>query len=339
MNSARPGTAGSDSGEPLRTGRDKPTNEPRTDTHESDKLPSGTPVRTKSPTAELNEVIDNTVPSPESRPQSKPVRSAAPTNRDRDDDAEDKHAPRTRGGAGGRNEREREPESRPTARERASDRSDRGERDGEPRRRVGGGYDDEAGPRRVAGTKVEIKPSGGATSMPTEASEDRYGVAGTYDPNPSAPGDASLGSPLTAAAARVRTGGMGPASLDLSDMMTFLTTPTPKSVGIVQCYIERDKAGLGKKMYPVYQLYLKEGDRFLLAGKKRPKQKTSNYLISRSAEDLNRDSDSFVGKLRSNFVGTGACCCADLWCSQLPGCSVFGWFSRVHDLRQRHQPG
>ena len=74
----------------------------------------------------------------------------------------------------------------------------------------------------------------------------------------------------------------------------------------LQCYIERDKAGLGKKMYPVYQLYLKEGDRFLLAGKKRPKQKTSNYLISRSAEDLNRDSESFMGKLRSNFVGTGA---------------------------------
>lgn len=97
---------------------------------------------------------------------------------------------------------------------------------------------------------------------------------------------------------------MGPASVDLTDIMAFITTPAPRAVGVVQCYIERDKAGLGKKVYPVYQLYLKEGDRFLLAGKKRAKQKTSNYLISRDAEDLNRDSESFIGKLRSNFVGT-----------------------------------
>lgn len=130
------------------------------------------------------------------------------------------------------------------------------------------------------------------------------GLASTFDPNPTAT-TTTGSSDAIPSAMRVRTGGMGPASVDLSDMNAFLTQPTPKAVGIVQCYIERDKAGLGKKMYPVYQLYLKEGDRFLLAGKKRPKQKTSNYLISRSAEDLGRDSENFMGKLRSNFVGTG----------------------------------
>ena len=71
----------------------------------------------------------------------------------------------------------------------------------------------------------------------------------------------------------------------------------------------RNKNGLGKKMYPVYQLYMKDGDKFLMAAKKRPKQKTSNYLISASAEALDRDSEHFLGKLRSNFVGTGACVC------------------------------
>ena len=34
------------------------------------------------------------------------------------------------------------------------------------------------------------------------------------------------------------------------------------------------------KLFPVYSLYLKEGDVFLMASKKRPKNKTSNYLIS-----------------------------------------------------------
>lgn len=45
-------------------------------------------------------------------------------------------------------------------------------------------------------------------------------------------------------------------------------------------------------------------DIFLLAGKKRSHNKTSNYLISLDKRDLNRDSDSFLGKLRSNYFGT-----------------------------------
>ena len=49
---------------------------------------------------------------------------------------------------------------------------------------------------------------------------------------------------------------------------------------------------------------MKDGDRFLLAAKKRSKQRTSNYLISTNKDDLKRTGDSFVGKLRSNFVGT-----------------------------------
>jgi tubby-related protein 1 len=47
-----------------------------------------------------------------------------------------------------------------------------------------------------------------------------------------------------------------------------------------------------------------EGDIFLMASKKRPKNKTSNYLISLDQNDLNRSGSSYLGKLRSNFVGT-----------------------------------
>lgn len=37
---------------------------------------------------------------------------------------------------------------------------------------------------------------------------------------------------------------------------------------------------------------------FLLAGRKRKKSKTSNYLISVDPTDLSRGGDSYVGKLR-----------------------------------------
>lgn len=41
-----------------------------------------------------------------------------------------------------------------------------------------------------------------------------------------------------------------------------------------------------------------------MAARKRPNNKTSNYLISMSENDLNRESKNYLGKLRSNFVGT-----------------------------------
>ena len=53
-----------------------------------------------------------------------------------------------------------------------------------------------------------------------------------------------------------------------------------------------------------YEIYLKEGDQFLLAARKRKKNKSSNYLISLDKDDLARQSGNFFGKLRSNFIGT-----------------------------------
>ena len=91
--------------------------------------------------------------------------------------------------------------------------------------------------------------------------------------------------------------------LNLSDMRRFLTNPVPKGCGVVQCYIRRNKNGTNK-IFPVYSLYLKEGDRFLMTSKKRPNNKTSNYLISMGEGDMNRDGVNYLGKLRSNFVGT-----------------------------------
>lgn len=41
-----------------------------------------------------------------------------------------------------------------------------------------------------------------------------------------------------------------------------------------------------------------------MAARKRKKSRTSNYLISTDPTDLSRGGDSYVGKLRSNLIGT-----------------------------------
>jgi tubby-related protein 1 len=86
-------------------------------------------------------------------------------------------------------------------------------------------------------------------------------------------------------------------------MRRFLATPVPKNCGVVQCYIRRNKSGTNK-LFPIYSLFLKEGDVFLMASRKRPKNKTSNYLITMDQHDMNRSGSAYLGKLRSNFVGT-----------------------------------
>merc|ERR1712046_468935 len=86
-------------------------------------------------------------------------------------------------------------------------------------------------------------------------------------------------------------------------MRVFLTSPTPKKAGVVQCYIRRNRSGTNK-MWPVYSVYMKEGDRFLMCSKKRPKNRTSNYLISMGDGDLHKGSPNYLGKLRANFAGT-----------------------------------
>lgn len=94
----------------------------------------------------------------------------------------------------------------------------------------------------------------------------------------------------------------GPAVIDMTDIRAFLMRPGPEGA-MVQCYIQRRKTGLGR-LFPTYEIYLKDGDQFLLAARKRKKNKSSNYLISLDKEDLARQSGNFFGKLRSNFIGT-----------------------------------
>lgn len=108
-------------------------------------------------------------------------------------------------------------------------------------------------------------------------------------------------------AERKEQGGAKPPSiskqLDFSNLRTFLTTPIPPNF-LMQCYIVRDRKGFSKKLFPTYELYLQSEDRFLLAAQKKASNKTSNYCISYDRRDLEKDGPCYLGKVRSNFVGT-----------------------------------
>ncbi|XP_029287851.1 tubby-related protein 1-like isoform X2 [Cottoperca gobio] len=92
--------------------------------------------------------------------------------------------------------------------------------------------------------------------------------------------------------------------IEFDNLEKFILEPAPQGVTI-KCRVTRDQRGMDKGFYPLYYFHLdNEKKTFLLAGRKRKKCATSNYLISIDATDLSRGGENFVGKLRSNLMGT-----------------------------------
>lgn len=93
----------------------------------------------------------------------------------------------------------------------------------------------------------------------------------------------------------------------ITNLNDFVLKPAPDGVS-VKCRVQREKRGMERSMFPTYYLYLEmetvSKKLFLLAARKRKKSRSSNYLISTDAKDLSRDGKNYVGKLRSNFLGT-----------------------------------
>ena len=65
----------------------------------------------------------------------------------------------------------------------------------------------------------------------------------------------------------------------------------------------RHKSGMNR-FWPKYTLSLSSTNQFLLTGKKRAGKTTSNYLISMDQDKVAKDGSGFLGKVRSNFLGT-----------------------------------
>lgn len=75
--------------------------------------------------------------------------------------------------------------------------------------------------------------------------------------------------------------------------------------GTIQCFIKRDKSNL------TYQLFLSlspallvENGKFLLSAKRTRRTTCTEYVISMDADNISRSSRTYIGKLRSNFLGT-----------------------------------
>ena len=135
--------------------------------------------------------------------------------------------------------------------------------------------------------------SSGYDSSPEQSRDAALAPQDLPPPSSSSRGDVAIQRPLNA---------MAPAVIDTSDLKAFLMRPGPQGA-MVQCYIQRRKSGLAR-LYPTYEVYLKDGEQFLLAARRRKKQKQSNYKVSLDREDLSRNSSNYFGKLKSNFMGT-----------------------------------
>jgi tubby-related protein 1 len=57
-------------------------------------------------------------------------------------------------------------------------------------------------------------------------------------------------------------------------------------------------------LFPKYTLSLSNGNKYLLTGKKRGMNSTSNYMITIEQKKFEKESNGYLGKVRSNFLGT-----------------------------------
>ncbi|XP_059257516.1 tubby-related protein 1 [Mustela nigripes] len=91
--------------------------------------------------------------------------------------------------------------------------------------------------------------------------------------------------------------------MEVDEPREFVLQPAPQG-RTVRCRLTRDKKGMDRGLYPSYFLHLDtEKKVFLLAGRKRKRSKTANYLISSDPTNLSRGGENFIGKLRSNLLG------------------------------------
>lgn len=89
----------------------------------------------------------------------------------------------------------------------------------------------------------------------------------------------------------------------IEELRDMYMLPVPPRIGQVRMTIERQKSGFNR-LWPKYTLSLSEGNKFLLCGKKRSGNATSNYLITMEQDKMSKESNSYLGKVRSNFLGT-----------------------------------
>lgn len=89
----------------------------------------------------------------------------------------------------------------------------------------------------------------------------------------------------------------------VAELRAMYMLPVPKQIGQIRTTIERHKNGFNR-IWPKYTLVLSDGAKFLLNGKKCAGNATSNYMISLDQEKVDKKNNGYLGKVRSNFLGT-----------------------------------
>ncbi|XP_075492726.1 tubby-like F-box protein 5 isoform X2 [Primulina tabacum] len=82
----------------------------------------------------------------------------------------------------------------------------------------------------------------------------------------------------------------------------------------IQCFIKRDRATSTYRLYFGLTPSEDKNDKLLLTAKKIRRATSTDFVISLVADDFSRASNTYVGKLRSNFLGTKF----SIYCSQSP---------------------
>lgn len=82
----------------------------------------------------------------------------------------------------------------------------------------------------------------------------------------------------------------------------FLHGPLPRNASMLQCRIIRDRNGLSNRLHPRYAMETDAGV-FLMCAQKQKQNKTPNYAVSMSREDIGKESEAHLGKLRSDLMG------------------------------------
>ncbi|VFQ89681.1 unnamed protein product [Cuscuta campestris] len=94
---------------------------------------------------------------------------------------------------------------------------------------------------------------------------------------------------------------------DLCGKLTFpvsLKQPGSRD-GTIQCFIKRDKSNLTYHLFLCLSpALLVENGKFLLSAKRTRRTTCTEYIISMNAENISQSSNTYIGKLRSNFLGT-----------------------------------
>ncbi|XP_010492890.1 PREDICTED: tubby-like F-box protein 11 [Camelina sativa] len=92
----------------------------------------------------------------------------------------------------------------------------------------------------------------------------------------------------------------------ISSKLTFpisLKQPGPRN-SLVQCFIKRNRVTQSYHLYLGLTNSLTDDGKFLLAACKLKHTTCTDYIISLRSDDMSRRSQAYVGKVRSNFLGT-----------------------------------